>query len=77
MSKIVFENDELLVMAMFDGGTRRRTMDQIEEILPYVQDDDEVFPLAINTLNKLKQISEAEYLSLDLESYKQEPKESV
>ena len=40
MSKIVFENDELLVMAMFDGGTRRRTMDQIEEILPHVQDDD-------------------------------------
>ena len=74
MSKIVFENDELLVMAMFDGGTRRRTMDQI---LPHVQDDDEVFPLAINTLNKLKQISEAEYLSLDLESYKQEPEESV
>lgn len=29
MSKIVFENDELLMMAMFDGGTRRRTMDQI------------------------------------------------
>ena len=28
MSKIVFENDELLGMAMFDGGTRRRTMDQ-------------------------------------------------
>lgn len=52
-------------------------MDQIEEILPHVQDDDEVFPLAINTLNKLKQISEAEYLSLDLESYKQEPEESV
>ena len=77
MTKIVFENDELLVMAMFDGGTQRRTMDQIEEILPHVQDDDEVFPLAINTLNKLKQISEAEYLSLDLESYKQEPEESV
>jgi len=50
---------------------------KIEEILPHVQEDDEVFPLAINTLNKLKQISEAEYLSLDLESYKQEPEESV
>lgn len=42
-----------------------------------MQDDEEVFPLAINTLDKLKQISEAEYLSLDLEIYKQEPEESV
>lgn len=75
MIKVSFEQDEMLVMAMFDAGNRKHTLERIEEVVPYVQNDDEVLPLVVNTIEKMKRISDAEFHKLDLEPYKQEPED--
>ena len=45
MSKMKFNADEMMVMAMFEQPTRTETMRYIEEVVPFVEDDAEVFPL--------------------------------
>lgn len=75
MIKVSFEQDEMLVMAMFDAGNRKHTLERIEEVVPYVQNDEEVLPLVVNTIEKMKRISDAEFHKLDLEPYKQEPED--
>ena len=47
MKKVSFEQDEMLVMAMFDAGNRRHTLERLEEVIPYVRDDEEVYLLTI------------------------------
>lgn len=50
-------------------------MERIEEVLPYVQDDEEVLPLVVNTIEKMKRLSDTDFHKLDLEPYKQEPED--
>ena len=40
MRKVTFEQNEMLVMAMFDAGNRKHTLERIEEVIPNVQDDE-------------------------------------
>lgn len=75
MRKVTFEQNEMLVMAMFDAGNRKHTLERIEEVIPYVQDDAEVLPLVVTTIEKMKRLSDAEFHKLDLEPYKQEPED--
>ena len=56
MRKVTFEQNEMLVMAMFDAGNRKHTLERIEEVIPNVQDDEEVLPLVVNTIEKMKRI---------------------
>ena len=72
MMKVTFEENEYLVLAMFDSGNRQTTLERITEILPHVEDDEEVYALSIGTIEKLKRISDMEYHKLDLEPYKQD-----
>ena len=39
MSKVKFNADEMMVMAMFEQPTRTETMRYIEEVVPFVEDD--------------------------------------
>lgn len=75
MRKVAFEQNEMLVMAMFDAGNRKHTLERIEEVLPYVQDDEQVLPLVVNTIEKMKRLSDTDFHKLDLEPYKQEPED--
>lgn len=72
MRKVVFEQDEYLVMAMFDTGSCQRTMEKVQESLPYIKDDEELHKLVIETIEKMKRLSEEEYRAIDLEPYKQD-----
>ena len=71
--KITFEEDELIVMAMFEKDNRQDTIREIEEVLPFIEDDTEVESLVIGTIEKLKLMSDEEFSKLDLEECKQEP----
>ena len=51
MSKVKFNADEMMVMAMFEQPTRTETMRYIEEVVPFVEDDAEVFPLVASQKN--------------------------
>lgn len=72
MRKIEFEENEYLVMAMFEGENRLITMEKIREVIPYVEDDAEIYPLVMTTLEKMKCLSDEEFKKIDLEPYKQE-----
>ena len=67
-----FEENEMLVMAMFDAGNRRETMERLEEIIPHVEEDQEIYSLVLQTIEKLKRITDMDYHRIDLEGYKQE-----
>ena len=72
MRNVKFEENELLVMAMFDAGNRRESMERIEEIIPHVEEDQEIYSLVLQTIEKLKRITDMDYHRIDLEGYKQE-----
>jgi hypothetical protein len=50
-------------------------MDAIRGVMPYVGEDEEILTLVNSTLEKLEHISDAEFLQMDLEMYKDEPTE--
>ena len=56
MSKVKFNADEMMVMAMFEQPTRTETMRYIEEVVPFVEDDVEVFSLVASTMKKMRSI---------------------
>ena len=70
-----FEENEYIIMAMFQKDNRLQTMDEIRGILPFAKEDEEILGLANSTLEKLAGISDREFLTLDLEPYRQEPVE--
>ena len=69
MSKVKFNADEMMVMAMFEQPTRTETMRYIEEVVPFVEDDVEVFSLVASTMKKMRSISDMEFSRLDLKPY--------
>lgn len=67
-----FNADEMMVMAMFEQPTRTETMRYIEEVVPFVEDDVEVFSLVASTMKKMRSISDMEFSRLDLKPYLQD-----
>lgn len=72
MSKVHFDENELMIMAMFEQPTRTETMRYIEEVVPFVEDDVEVFSLVASTMKKMRSISDMEFSKLDLKPYLQD-----
>ena len=70
-----FEENEYIMMAMFQRENRLQTMSEIRGILPFAKDDEEILSLVNTTLEKLGRISDREFSALDLEPYRQEPVE--
>lgn len=77
MRKIQFEENEYLVMAMFEESNRLSTMEKIEEVVPFVEDDPEIYLLVMTTIEKMKCISDDDFKKMDLEPYKQETEEDT
>ena len=72
---MTFDMNENLIMAMFQKESRLQTMNEIRGVIPFVTDDEEILPLINSTLEKMSEISDQDFLALDLEPYKQEPVE--
>ena len=72
MKVIPFEQDEYIVMAMFEAENRQATMQQIEEILPFIQDDTELVRVVTGTIEKMKRMPDAQFAQLDLEPYRKD-----
>ena len=72
MRMIPFEQDEHIVMAMFESESRQATIRQIEEILPFIQNDIELVKIVTGTIEKMKRMSDAQFAQLDLEPYRKE-----
>ena len=50
-------------------------MARIQNVLPYVQEDEEMQALVEDTLKKMQEMTEQEFQSLDLEVYRPESAE--
>lgn len=70
-----FEENEYILMAMFQRENRLQTMSEIRGILPFVKDDEEILSLANTTLEKMGRITDREFSTFNLEPYRQEPVE--
>ena len=70
-----FEENEMILMAMFQKETRRQTMEDISAIIPFIAEDEEMILLVNQTLEKMRDLSDDDYLNLDLEEYQEETAE--
>ena len=64
-----FNADEMMVMAMFEQPTRTETMRYIEEVVPFVEDDVEVFSLVASNMKKQRSISAMQFCRLAVKPY--------
>lgn len=67
-----FEENEYLIMAMFEKESRQQTMREIRCVIPFLKDDAEMLALVNSTLEKMGHISDETFSRIDLEPYRQE-----
>ena len=62
-----FTKDELSLISIYNTGDRKGTMEEIEDIRTYLEDDEvELADLTASVLRKLNSITDEEFDSLDL-----------
>ena len=75
MKPVKFEENELMVMAIFAEKTRQDTLMTLKEALEVLEEtkedvsDEEMIEIVSTLIEKLQQIEDKYYYSLDLDSY--------
>ena len=75
MKPVKFEENELMVMAIFAEKTRQDTVATLKETLDVLEEtkedvsDEEMIEILSSLIEKLKQIEDKYYYTLDLDSY--------
>lgn len=72
---IRFEENEYILIAMFQKESRQTTIEEIHSVIPFIGRDEEMLILINSTLEKLSFLSDEAFIRLDLEPYRQEPME--
>ncbi|MCI6767116.1 MAG: transposon-transfer assisting family protein [Lachnospiraceae bacterium] len=75
MRKIIFEDDEMRVISMFDTSNREAALTAVGAVIPLTREDTELSAVVVSTVEKLKQISDADFMKLDFEGYRLEGEE--
>ena len=75
MKKIMFMDDEMRVISMFDTSSRETALKAVEAVVPFTRDDTELSAIVVSTVEKLKRISDEEFAKLDFEIYRLEDEE--
>lgn len=75
MKKAKFDEEELMVIALFQEKTRQETIDLLKQTLEVLEEtteetsEDEIIMILISAIEKLQQIEDKYYYSLDLHTY--------
>ena len=75
MKPVKFEENELMVMAIFAEKTRQDTVEALKETLDVLEEnkedvsDEEMIEILSSLIEKLQQIEDKYYYTLDLDSY--------
>lgn len=75
MKPVKFEENELMVMAIFAEKTRQDTVEALKETLDVLEEskedvsDEEMIEIVSSLIEKLQQIEDKFYYTLDLDSY--------
>lgn len=72
MRKIVFDEEEMLVLAILEAHTRKDMIICLEEVLSEVKDDPDMKAIIISAAEKMKRISDEAFDHLELEAYREE-----
>lgn len=81
MKKVSFEEDELAVMALYAAKTKQETIEVLTETLDVLEasaediSDEEMIGIVASLIEKLQQIEDKYFYSLDLEAYLYEMEE--
>lgn len=67
-----FDENEYLIMAMFEKENRQQTMRKIRGVIPFLKEDAEMLALVNSTMDKMERISDRDFSEIDLEPYRQE-----
>ncbi|MED9882880.1 MAG: transposon-transfer assisting family protein [Blautia sp.] len=67
--KVRFNEDEYTIMAMFEREGRKQTMQEIYNVSRFLKEDAEMLALVNSTLNKMRNISDQDFMEMDLTSY--------
>lgn len=70
MSKVKFNADEMMVMAMFKQDTAKNTKKELEAVLPYVVDDMAVRLLVEQVISKMENLPDEQFMNLELDLYR-------
>ena len=70
MSKVHFDENELMVMAMFEQDTAENTKKELEAVLPYVVDDMAVRLLVEQVISKMENLPDEQFNNLELDLYR-------
>ena len=70
MSKVHFDENELMIMAMFEQDTAENTKKELEEVLPYVADDMAVRLLVEQMISKMENLPDEQFKNLELDLYR-------
>lgn len=70
MSKMKFNADEMMVMAMFKQDTAENTKKELEAVLPYVVDDMAVRLLVEQVISKMENLPDEQFMNLELDLYR-------
>ena len=73
MRRISFDEEELYVIAVFESSTREKTIAVMEEVLPEIKEDPEMYDLLFSALEKLKLVTDDIFEELDLDDYREDP----
>ena len=77
MKRVVFSDDEMRVISMFDTSSKHIAMQAVEDVVPFTREDPELSAIVISTVEKLKQISDEEFVKLDIDFYRYEDEEEI
>ena len=75
MKPVKFEENELMVMAIFAEKTRQDTVEALKETMDVLEEskedvsDEEMIEIVSSLIEKLQQIEDKYYYTLDLDSY--------
>ena len=75
MKKVIFSDDEMRVISMFDTSSRHTALQAVVDVVPFTREDPELSAIVISTVEKLKQISDEEFAKLDIDFYRYEDDE--
>lgn len=67
--RIAFTEDEMLILAIYQEDSKDESLRAIEETLVELEAGDIMAELLLDTIAKLGQITNEEYLQLDLREY--------
>lgn len=72
MMNISFMEDEMLILAIYQADSKEESLKLMEDALFELEQDPVMAALMRDTINKLCQLTEEEYLQMDFNDYDQQ-----